>query len=191
MAPADERIAFREMTAADLPELRAILQNEQAMVAYEGPFTDNEVEAWLAKQLANYQQHGFGLWAVELRNPASEAERGKLIGQCGLTYQDIDGQRVLEVGYLFNPAYWHHGYAAEAARAARDYAFNELGATEIYSQVRDTNIASMNVAIRQGMTIKSRLIKHYRGVEMPHYAFSITRDEWVKRNSPEVYHSGF
>jgi RimJ/RimL family protein N-acetyltransferase len=172
------------MAFADLPDLRAILQNERAMVAYEGPFTDAEIDAWLAKQVTNYQQYGFGLWAVELRNPAKDSERGRLIGQCGTTYQDINGKRVLEVGYLFNPAYWHQGYAAEAARVARDYAFNQLGAQEVYSQVRDTNIASMNVAIRQGMTVKSRFIKHYRGVEMPHYAFSVTRDEWVKAAPP-------
>jgi [ribosomal protein S5]-alanine N-acetyltransferase len=174
------------MTAADLPELRAILQNPKAMLAYEGSFTDDEVTAWLAKQQASYRRHGFGLWAVELRHPASEVERGKLIGQCGITYQDIGGQRVLEVGYLFNPAYWHHGYAAEAARACRDYAFTALGAEEVFSQVRDTNLASMNVAIRQEMTIKSRFSKFYRGVEMPHYAFSITRNEWEKHNSTEL-----
>lgn len=46
---------------------------------------------------------------------------------------------------------------------------------EVFCQVRDNNIASMNVAIRIGMTIRSRFTKHYRGVDMPHYAFSVQR----------------
>jgi len=46
---------------------------------------------------------------------------------------------------------------------------------EVFAIVRDTNIASMNVAIRTGMTIRTRFIKHYRGVDMPHYAFSVRR----------------
>ncbi|MEJ1087671.1 hypothetical protein WDU99_05010 [Microbacterium sp. Mu-80] len=46
----------------------------------------------------------------------------------------------------------------------------------VYAQIRDTNIASMNVAIRLGMTVRGgRFIKHYRGVEMPHLAFAVDR----------------
>ena len=56
----------------------------------------------------------------------------------------------LEVGYLFNRAFWRHGYATEAAAAIRDRAFTDLAASEIWAQVRDTNLASMNVAIRLG-----------------------------------------
>lgn len=39
--------------------------------------------------------------------------------------------------------------------------------------MRDTNLASMNVAIRLGMTVRGRFEKHYRGVNMPHLAFAI------------------
>jgi RimJ/RimL family protein N-acetyltransferase len=94
------------------------------------------------------------------------------------TWQDIDGKRVLEVGYLFNRSFWRHGYATEAARACRDWAFAELASKDVFSQVRDTNIASMNVAIRMGLTIQSRFLKHFRGVDMPHFAFAIDRPAW-------------
>jgi RimJ/RimL family protein N-acetyltransferase len=161
------------MTPADLPGLRAIMEDAETMTAYEGAFSEAEIVAWLDRQQANYREYGFGLWAVVLR------ETGEMIGQCGITWQDIDGQRVLEVGYLFNRAFWHHGYATEAARACRDWAFAELDADEVFAQVRDTNIASMNVAIRLGMTIRSRFVKHFRGVAMPHFAFSISRDTWM------------
>jgi RimJ/RimL family protein N-acetyltransferase len=87
--------------------------------------------------------------------------------------QELYGNQVLEIGYLFERAHWHNGYAIEAAIACREYAFNALGAREVYSIIRDTNFASMNVAIRNGMTVRGRFTKHYYGVDMPHYIFSV------------------
>jgi len=167
MLPRTERLILRQMTNDDLPDLASMLQDPVAMVAYEGPFTDPEVQHWLNRQLGNYDQYGYGLWAVTLQ------ESGQMIGQCGITWQTIDEVQRPEIGYHVKRAYWHHGYATEAASACRDYAFATLGITEIFAQVRDINIASMNVAIRTGMTIRSRFVKTYRGVDMPHFAFSV------------------
>lgn len=164
-----ERLVLREMSAADLPALRANLQDEETMTAYEGAFSETMVQDWLQRMLDRYMTAGFALWAVELKSS------GEVIGQCGLTKQHILDEDVIEVGYLFNRAYWHHGYATEAAAASRDYGFNELGLDRVWAQVRDTNIASMNVAIRLGMTVRGRFVKHYRGIEMPHLAFAVDR----------------
>lgn len=175
MIPPDtRRLALREMSAADLPALSAILQDPETMTAYEGAFTDAEVAVWLDRQLARYRDDGFGLWSVVLK------ESGEMIGQCGLTRQAIDGSDVVEVGYLFNRAHWHRGYASEAAAACVAAGFEALDLDEVYAQVRDTNIASMNVAIRLGMTVRSRFTKRYRGVDMPHLAFAITRTQWLE-----------
>ena len=165
-----DRLRLRPLTEADVPALRAMLQDAVTMIAYNGPFSDDEVVAWLARQRENYRQCGHGLWAVVLR------ASGDVIGQCGLTYQIIDETTVLEVGYMFNRAHWHRGYATEAARACRDKAFDDHLADTVHAQIRDSNIASMNVAIRLGMTIRGRFVKHYRGVDMPHYDFAITAD---------------
>lgn len=164
------RLDLREMTAEDLPALRAILQDAETMVAYEGAFDEAMVQAWLQRMLDRYRDHGFGMWAVVLR------ETGEVIGQCGLTVQRILDEDVIEVGYLFNRAHWHRGYAVEAAAASRDYAFERLGAARVYAQIRDTNLSSMNVAIRLGMTVRGRFVKHYRGVDMPHLAFAVDRE---------------
>ena len=161
-----KRLLLREMTEADLGALKAILQDAQTMYAYESAFTDAEVRQWLDKTLARYENDGFGLWAVVLQ------ESGEMIGQAGVSWQQADGERVPEIGYLFNRAHWHKGYAIEAAAACKRYAFDSLGFPEIYSIIRDTNIPSMNVAIRNAMTIRKRFIKHFRGVDMPHFLFS-------------------
>ena len=51
------------------------------MYAYEGAFSDDEVQEWLDKQIFRYQKWNFGLWAVILK------ETNEMIGQCGLTKQ--------------------------------------------------------------------------------------------------------
>lgn len=81
----------------------------------------------------------------------------------------------MEVGYLLRKEYWHHGYASEAAIACKKYAFDKLNAKEVYSIIRDTNIPSQKVATRNGMTCIDKFIKHYRGIDMPHFLFSVKK----------------
>lgn len=175
MLPETPRLALREMTDADLGALRGILEDPRAMTAYEGAFSEAESRAWLARRQQEYLDVGFGLWAVTLR------ESGEMIGQCGLTRQRIDDDPVIEIGYLFARAHWHRGYAAEAAAAVRDWGFRTLEVDALWSKVRDTNLASMNVAIRTGMTVRRRFVTRYRGIDMPHLGFAISRASWAER----------
>ena len=140
-----ERLSLRELTQDDYPALCRILQDERVMYAYEGAFSDAEVQEWLDRQLARYKKWGFGLWAAVLK------ETGEVIGQCGLTMQLWKEREVLEIGYLFRRDCWHRGYATEAARACKAYAFEKLEAEEVCSIIRDINEASKRVAIRNGM----------------------------------------
>jgi RimJ/RimL family protein N-acetyltransferase len=165
-----KRLYLREMNQSDFPALCKILQDKDVMYAYEHAFDDGESQAWLDKQIVRYKDNGFGLWAVILK------ETDEMIGQCGLTIQEYNNKKVLEIGYLFQKAFWHKGYATEAAIACKEYAFDTLGVDEVVSIIRDTNIASQNVAKRNGMTEKERFTKHYYGVDMPHLVFSINRN---------------
>lgn len=164
-----ERLALRELNQSDFAALRAILQDEQVMYAYEHAFTNREVQAWLDRQRDRYAKDGFGLWAMV------EKATGEMMGQCGLTLQDWGERQVPEIGYHLRRDKWHQGYAAEAARACRDYAFTVLGFPEVYSIIRDTNFPSQRVALRSGMAVRGSFVKHYRGIAMPHLVFSVKR----------------
>lgn len=167
-----ERLILREMDQDDFADLCLILQDGEAMYAYEGALSDVEAQEWLDRQQERYVRDGFGLWAVVLK------QTGEMIGQCGLTWQDVDahGTRGVEVGYLFRRAFWHRGFAIEAARACRDHAFDVLGVERVYSIIRDTNVPSQRVARRNGMAIEGSYVKRYRGLDMPHLVFSVSRD---------------
>ncbi len=67
------------------------------------------------------------------------------------------------------------GYATEAAKACKKYVFEVLNANEVCSIIRDTNVASQNVAVRNDMIAVDSWTKHYRGVDMPHYRYVVTR----------------
>lgn len=164
-----ERLYLREMRQSDYKALCMMLQDEDVMYAYEHAFDDAEAKEWLDRQLNRYREDGFGLWAVVLK------ETDEMIGQCGLTIQECNGENVIEVGYLFQKAFWHKGYATEAAIACKEYAFNELNIEEVYSIIRDTNQASQHVALRNGMTKRGVMVKHYYGIEMPHFIYSARR----------------
>lgn len=164
-----KRLYLREMNPSDFNSLCRILQDEKAMYAYEGAFSDQEVQEWLDRQIYRYQKWNFGLWAAVLK------ETDKMIGQCGLTMQQWKDQEVLEIGYLFERSHWHQGYATEAAKACKQYAFEKLNASEVCSIIRDSNTASQNVAMRNGMVMKDQWIKHYKGVDIPHYRYVVYR----------------
>ena len=56
-----ERLYLRELEQGDFDALCLILQDAEMMAAYEGAFSDAEVQAWLDRQRARYRQWGFGL----------------------------------------------------------------------------------------------------------------------------------
>ena len=164
------RLFLRRLRSEDYPALCRTLQDNEAMAAYEGAFSDEEVHQWLQRQLERYARWGFGLWAVVCK------ETGELIGQCGLTMQPWNGRDVLEIGYLFERAHWRHGYATEAAQACKAYAFTVLQAPAVCSIIRDTNAASQRVALRNGMHPYDHAVKHYRGVDMPHTRYVVVKE---------------
>lgn len=160
---------MREMVQEDFDDLCKILQDREVMYAYEHAFSKQEVMDWLSRQIKRYQTDGFGLWAVILK------DNGELIGQCGITMQDWGKCRVAEIGYLFQKAYWHQGYATEAAISCREYAFEKLDLEEVYSIIRDHNTASQNVAKRNGMSVCGEELKHYYNMDMPHQVYRVKR----------------
>lgn len=156
-----------------------MLQDEEVMYAYAHAFSDEEAKEWLKRQITRYQEDHMGLWAVILK------ETGEMIGQCGLTWQQVPEQvdpsgRVPEIGYLFRKEFWRHGYALEAASACREYAFSKLKLQKVYSIIRDNNIASQNVARKNGMTVTGIFMKHYYGIDMPHLVFAVQNPEEQK-----------
>ena len=164
-----DRLVLRPLTLDDRPALCAILQDDRTMIHYGGAFDEAMTDAWLKRQLDRYEAFGIGLWAVIRKSD------GVMIGQCGLTWQPWKNRQVLEIGYLFNRKYWHLGYAAEAAAACRDLALDRLQAEEVCCIIRDSNEPSQKTALRIGMKPQDGEVRHYRGQDMLHTRYVLSR----------------
>jgi RimJ/RimL family protein N-acetyltransferase len=141
------------------------MKKPEVMFAWEKSFKKSETRKWLNRQYTRYQKDGFGYFAVTLKDSC------KLIGQAGLMVNDISGDAVVEIGYIFDDTAWGQGYAAEAARACIDLAFNRFGLDRLYATVRPENVASVRLAERLGMKKIGEYIKVFDNKEMPHDIF--------------------
>ena len=88
-----ERLKLREYTFDDFDSLYEILSDEETMEHYPEPFDKEIVSGWIQWNIDNYAKYGFGLWAVVLK------KTGEMIGDCGITIQNIDKELLPEIGY--------------------------------------------------------------------------------------------
>lgn len=139
-----ERLFLREMTAEDFDALYRVLGDSDIMQHYPYTFDEARVRRWIDKNRERYAELGFGLWAVCLK------ETGEMIGDCGLTMQNIDGKVCPEIGYHIRKDMQRKGYAAEAAAAVRDWTFAYTPFGTVYSYMKAGNEASAKTAQSYG-----------------------------------------
>ena len=161
-----ERLFLREMTMDDFDALYKVLADKEIMQHYPYTFDEERVRGWIQRNVDRYNNEGFGLWAVCLR------ENGEMIGDCGLTLQNIDGQMLPEIGYHIRKDCQKKGYAKEAALAVRDWAFKNTSYPAIYSYCKYTNVPSFKTAESIGMHFEK---------EYPDEANKITHVSVIRR----------
>jgi RimJ/RimL family protein N-acetyltransferase len=166
--PSTVRLAFREMTPHDLDDMAAPLSDPDVMRYYPYPKSREEVSAWIASSQRLYQEHGFGLWILTLR------DTDEFVGDCGLTPQQVEGSTEIEVGYHVRTAFQGRGLATEAASACRDYARDVLKADRLIAIIDPRNRPSQRVAEKLGLVVEWNSDNHGRWSSRQHiYAMSL------------------
>ena len=169
-----ERLLLREMEDADFDALYAIFSDAETMQHYPAPFDAEKVKSWIARNQKRYREDGFGLWTVVLKST------GEIIGDCGITLQNINGEMLPEIGYHTRKDKWRQGFATEGAATCMRYAFEELQLPAVYSYMKYTNAASYGVAIKNGM----RFVEEYPDpVNTKTRVYAITREEWLEKRT--------
>ena len=162
------RIHYRPLTEADIPLWTTFMRNETC-TRYFPPFMksdgDKHATIWIQKQLERYRDGRYGLLALV------EKDSGKMVGQCGLLTQTVDGIQELEIGYHLLPQFQGKGYATEAAQHFKKFAFDHQLADSIVSIIHVDNVPSQKVAARNGMTPDKRTV--YGGIEVVVYRIVI------------------
>lgn len=163
-----ERLVVRSLQIHDTDMLHTFMGRKEVMYAWEHGFTKEEVREWIDRQIYRYYSEGIGYLGVALRdNPEV------LIGQAGLMRTTINGNEVVEMGYIFDNTYWHNGYATEVAEHILAYAFDYLHLPAVYCSIRPENKASIRMAERLGMKSCGSHTVFYIGKEIPHIIYKI------------------
>jgi [ribosomal protein S5]-alanine N-acetyltransferase len=143
-----ERLLLRVLEPEDADALYAVLGDPVTMSHYPEPWSLVGVHELIAAHRTLYETARIGWFAMVLR------ETGKLIGDCGISFQNIDGVAEFEIGYHTRRDFWGKGYASEAAQEVKRYGFEELGFRKICSYMAADHLASRRVAEKNGMILE-------------------------------------
>ena len=154
-----DRLILREGRDSDFEVLVAFYADEEASKPVGGPLTRAQTWGRVAFNRGHWALRGYGNWALE------EKATGEYAGWSGLWFPEGFPER--EVGWGLIPAKRGRGYATEAARRARAYAYETLGWETAISLIAQDNAPSARVAERLGATIE-RMAQH-EGLEFAVY----------------------
>lgn len=140
-----ERLRLRAPAMTDFETVAAFFETERSRFV-GGP--RNRFATWrgFAATLGQWHLKGWGVWAVEVR------EGARFAGMVGC--HDPEGWLAPEIGWMImDPQAEGHGYAFEAALAARDLAYGPFGWREAFSVIDPRNARSIALARRLGCAL--------------------------------------
>jgi len=143
-----DRLVLRRWRPSDKGPFASLNADPVVMEYFPSALDRAESDAFADRIEAGFDERGYGLWAVEI---PGEAE---FIGFVGLALHDFPAHftPAVEIGWRLARDYWGRGFATEAARTAIADGFNRIGLGEIVSFTAATNVRSVAVMKRLGMT---------------------------------------
>jgi RimJ/RimL family protein N-acetyltransferase len=144
-----ERLLLRAWQRSDEQPFATLNADPEVTRYLRGPMRRDESDELLARIRGHWHEHGFGLYAVEVK------ATGAFAGFVGLAIPSFlpDVLPAVEVGWRLAREHWGNGYATEGARASLEHGFGELGLEQIISLIDPRNGASVRVAERLEMTL--------------------------------------
>jgi len=167
-----ERLWFRQVSESHVQEWLTFFENpitSQFWIANKD-LPEIDCREWYHKQRTRYQNDLGGM------NALIDKITGKLVGHAGLLVQEVNGIKELEVAYSLVPEFWHQGYATEAAKKCKDYAFQNDFSPSLISIISLTNLPSEAVARKNGMVVDFETCYNENRVNI----FRIQKDWWIQ-----------
>ncbi len=141
------RLILRPWQPADREPFAQLNADPQVMTYLPRLLTREQSDALADRLEAHFADHGFGFWAVELK------QTGEFIGFIGLETETFEAPFTpcIEIGWRLAAAHWGQGYATEGARAALRFGFEVLQLPEIVSFTTRENGRSRRVMEKIGL----------------------------------------
>lgn len=175
-----ERLWLKPLAMSDAPSIQKRFPHWEIVKLLNGkvpwPYPTDGAEQFLrmklAEQAAGTPSYTWGLW-LKSREP------DEVIGIIELRPNGGTDAR----GFWLSQEFWGRGLMTEAADRVLDFAFDEVGMTEITLSNAMENIRSGAVKVRQGATpIGEDTIETVSGVK-PRQLWRLTAEEWKKRRA--------
>lgn len=161
-----ERLILQQLTINDASFILDLL-NEEAFLKYIGDkkvrTTDDAIGYLQDGPLASYNDHGFGLFRVQLKDSS------KPIGICGLKKRDV--LDIPDLGYAFLSDHWGRGFATEAAQGVINFTKENLSLNRVAAITHPENSASIKVLAKLGFHFKNTV--NLEGFERPTKLFEM------------------
>jgi RimJ/RimL family protein N-acetyltransferase len=145
---ATERLLLRRWRAADAEPFARLNADPLVMEHFPATLSQAESDELIERMERSFREHGFGAWAVEVLGSVA------LAGFVGLWPQNselLPFAPAIEIGWRLGRDCWGQGIATEAATAALEFGFGELGLDEVVSFTTVANNRSRAVMERLGM----------------------------------------
>lgn len=148
MGALTERLSLRPPRPEDLDAYVAVFTHSVVRTWLrpppQPPATREDIEELIAKDRRQWEELGYGPWAV------FDRADGAFLGRVGLQPRQLPGEKAIEVVWAIDPARHGEGLATEAALAAVELA-RMAGLDEVVSLIQPANHASRAVAAKLGM----------------------------------------
>ncbi|MCH2046885.1 MAG: GNAT family N-acetyltransferase [Saprospiraceae bacterium] len=145
-----ERLNFRKLTREDIPVWTTFFVDNDRL-RFLGIDLSKRPEThsteWIEKQIERYEAEGLGHLAIELK------ETKEFIGVGGIIPRVLENKNEFEIAYSLLPKFWKNGYATELARQMIKYGSDNIKHERFVSIIDKENLASINVALKNGMKV--------------------------------------
>lgn len=162
------RLLLTRIMPVDLDDMRGMHREPQVARALGGEQADGRIATLVEALATQWDQHGFGWWAI--RDPAT----GRFMGRGGLRRVSVDHAPEVELGYALLPEFWNRGLASELSRVSVAQGFVRLGLSEIVGFTLPANQASRRVLEKTGMHYERDIARD--GVR--HVLYRLTAASW-------------
>ena len=130
-----DRLAAERLHEDHLADLVALHLDAEVSRYLGGVRTPEVTKAYLATNMAHWDQHGFGLWV-------QRTKAGAFVGRAGLRHILVDDVDEIEIVYALKREFWGQGYASEIAAAVTDVGLTRLKLPSLIGIVNVANSAS-------------------------------------------------
>lgn len=147
------RLSAERLHEDHLADLVALHRDAEVSRYLGGVRTPEVTKAYVATNIAHWDQHGFGLWTLRAKN-------GAFAGRAGLRHIPVDDVDEIEIFYAFKREFWGRGLASEMTTALTDIGLSQLMLPSLIGLVDVGNGASRRVLEKSNYLLERSTNRH-------------------------------